>query len=90
MQAAHTASRARHTYLGAQYRRLATRRGKKRAAVAVAHTILVIAYHLLARNTTYSDLGPDFFDRRDTDAIERQLVRRLERLGNKVSIEKVA
>ena len=90
VQAAHAAGRARQTYLGAQYRRLAARRGKKKAAVAVAHTILVIAYHLLARQTTYTDLGPDYFDRRDTDAIERQLVKRLERLGNKVTIEKVA
>lgn len=90
VQAAHAAARARQTSPGAQYRRLAARRGKKRAAVAVAHTILVIAYHLLARNTTYTDLGPDHFDRRDADAIEQQLVKRLERLGNKVTLEKVA
>jgi len=90
VQAAHAAGRARQTYLGAQYRRLAARRGKKRAAVAVAHTILVIAYYLLARQTAYTDLGPDYFDRRNTDAIERQLVNRLERLGNKVTIEKIA
>ena len=90
VQAAHAAGRARQTYPGQQYRHLAARRGKKRAAVAVAHTILVIAYHLLARNTTYADLGPNHFDRRDADAIERQLVKRLERLGNKVTLEKVA
>lgn len=90
VQAAHAAGRARQTYPGAQYRRLAARRGKKRAAVAVAHTILVIAYHLLAHHATYTDLGPDFFDRHDTDALERQLVKRLERLGNKVTLEKVA
>ena len=90
VQAAHAAARARQTYPGEQYRRLAGRRGKKRAAVAVAHTILVIAYHLLARNSTYTDLGPDHFDRRDADALERQLVKRLERLGNKVTLEKVA
>jgi transposase len=90
VQAAHAAGRARQTYPGAQYRRLAARRGKKRAAVAVAHTLLVIAFHLLARSAAYTDLGPDYFDRRDTDAIERQLVKRLERLGNKVTIEKVA
>ncbi len=90
VQAAHAASRARQTYPGAQYRRLAARRGKKRAAVAVAHTILGIAYHLLARNATYTDLGPDHFDRRDAEAIERQLVKRLERLGNRVTLQKVA
>lgn len=90
VQAAHAAGRARQTYLGAPERRLAARRGQKQAAGAVAHTILVIAYHLLARNATYTDLGPDFFDRRDSDASERQLGKRLERLGNKVTLEKVA
>ena len=90
VQTGHAAGRARGTYLGAQYHRLAGRRGTKRAAVAVGHTILVIAYHLLAQGTTYAELGPDYCDRRNTDAIERQLVKRLERLGNKVTIEKVA
>jgi transposase len=90
VQAAQAAGRARQTYLGAQYRRLAARRGKQRAAVAVARTILVIAYHLLARQTAYTDLGPEYFDRRNTDALERQLVQRLEGLGNKVTLEKVA
>ena len=90
VQAAHAAARARQTDPGAQSRRLAARRGKKRAAVAVAHTILVIAYHRLAHNATSTDLGPDFFDRHDTDALARQLVKRLERLGNKVTLEKVA
>ena len=90
VQAAHAAGRARKTYLGAQFRRLAARRGKKRAAVAVAHSILVIAYHLLKRDTSYTDLGPDFFDRRDPELKERRLIRELERLGNKVTIEKVA
>jgi transposase len=90
VQAAHAAGRARRTYLGAQYGRLAGRRGKRRAAVAVAHSILVIAYHLLARQAAYDDLGPEYFDRRSRDATERQLVRRLESLGNKVTLEKVA
>lgn len=90
VQAAHAAGRARKTYLGAQYRRLAARRGKKRAAVAVAHSILVIAYHLLAHQTAYQDLGSDFFERRSPASVEQQLVRKLERLGNKVTLEKVA
>jgi transposase len=90
VQAAHAAGRSRRTYLGAQYRRLAARRGKKRAAVAVAHSILVIAYHLLANQTSYADLGPDFFERRKTDDIEQQLVRKLERLGNEVTLKKVS
>jgi transposase len=90
VQAAHAAGRGRRTYLGAQYRRLAARRGKKRAAVAVAHSILVIAYHLLARHTRFTDLGPDFFECRKPDHAEQQLVRKLERLGYHVTLNKVA
>jgi transposase len=86
VQAAHAAARARRSYLGALYRRLAARRGKQRAAVAVAHAILVIAYHLLTRTATYEDLGPDYFDRRDADAATRRLVDRLERLGFDVAL----
>jgi transposase len=89
VEAASGAGRSRDTYLSAQYRRLAARRGKKKAAVAVAHSILVISYHLLRDGTTFTDLGGDFFDRRDQDALERRLVSRLEALGNKVSLEKV-
>jgi transposase len=90
VEAAKAARRARTTSLGAQYRRLAARRGPNKAAVAVAHSILIIAYHLLKDGGTYHDLGPDFFDRRDQDALERRLVSRLEALGNKVTLEKVA
>jgi transposase len=86
VQAAHAAARARRSYLGALYRRLAARRGKQRAAVAVAHAILVIAYHLLTRTTIYDDLGPDYFDRRDADATKRHLVERLGRLGFDVAL----
>jgi transposase len=87
IQAAHAAARKRDTYLSALYRRLAARRGTKRAAVAVGHAILVIAYHLLQRGTVYQDLGPWYFDQRDRDAEQRRLVHRLERLGYKVSLE---
>ena len=87
--AATGAGRARHTYLSAQYHRLASRRGKKKAAVAVAHSILVDAYHLLKHGTAFRDLGGDYFDRRDQAALERRLVSRLEALGNKVTLEKV-
>jgi transposase len=87
-EAAQAAGRTKDTYLGAQYRRLAARRGKQRAALAVGHTILIIAYHLLTDGTTYHDLGSDYFDRRDQRALERRLVRRLEALGNKVTIER--
>jgi transposase len=89
VEAARAASRSR-TYLRAQYYRLKPRRGASRAAVAVAHSIIRIIYFVLTRKTDYQDLGPDYVDRRDAAAIERQLVRRLERLGNTVTIEKVA
>jgi transposase len=89
VEAARAASRSR-TYLRAQYYRLKARRGAQRAAVAVAHSIIRIIHFVLTRKTDYKDLGPDYFDRRDAAATERQLVTRLERLGNKVTIEKVA
>jgi transposase len=86
VQAAHTQRRA-DNYLGAQYRRLARRRGSKRAAVAVAHSILVIVYHLLRDSTHYQERGADYFDQHDRIFLERKLVKRLEQLGNKVSLE---
>ena len=87
IQAAHAAARKRDTYLAAQYRRLAARRGKQRAAVAVGHTILVIMYQLLTHETEYQDLGAQYFDERDRTTVERRLVRRLEQLGYTVSLE---
>ena len=85
-EAAWAASRTK-SYLGAQYHRIARRRGKKRAAVAVAHSILVIAYHLLKDGTTYQDLGRDYFERRDTGQLQRRLIGRLEALGLRVKVE---
>lgn len=90
VQSAHTVGRSKDTYLAAQYRRIAARRGKKRAAVAVAHSILVIAYHMLKRGTIYTDLGSDYFERRNEQHIKRQLVKRLENLGYKVALETAA
>ena len=87
VQSAWPASRAKNTYLSSQFRRLAGRRGKKRAAVAVGHTLLVIIFHLLKDRTTYRELGADYFDRLDQDRVKRGLVRRLERLGLKVTLE---
>jgi transposase len=83
VEAALCASRTKETYLAAKSRRLATRRGKKTAAVAVAHTLLVVVYHLLSRGQDYVDLGSTYFDERDRQAVQRQLVRRLEALGRK-------
>ena len=87
IQAAHAAGRTQGTYLASQYQRLAARRGSKRAAVAVGHTLLVMVYHLLRDGTEYEDLGASYFDERDRVAVERRLVRRLEQLGYTVSLE---
>jgi transposase len=86
-QAAHAASRTKHPYLSAQYRRLAGRRGKKKAIVAVAHAIVVIAYHLLQRHEPSRELGGDDFDKRRPDATAKRLVKRLERLGYAVTLQ---
>ncbi|HXI21986.1 MAG TPA: IS110 family transposase, partial [Gemmatimonadales bacterium] len=85
-EAAWGASQTR-SYLGAQYHALARRRGKKRATTAVAHSILVIAYHLLKDGTTYHDLGVDYFDLRNATRLQHQLITRLQALGLRVTVE---
>ena len=76
------------TYLAAQYARLKGRRGSKKAAVAVGHSILVICYHVLEREVPYEELGEDYLDqRRLGEAYVKRLVRQLERLGHKVVLE---
>jgi transposase len=75
------------TYLGARFRRLAARKGGKKAAVAVAHKIIRIVYYLLTRQTVYQDLGVSYLDQRDRQAVERRAVRRLESLGYTVTLE---
>jgi transposase len=87
VEAAWAAVRTKGSYLGAQYHRLAARRGAKRAILAVAHTILVTIYHLLRHGTTYQDLGGNYFDERDRHTAVRRAVRRIERLGYKVTLE---
>jgi transposase len=87
VQVAWAASRTKKTYLSAYYRRLASRRGKKRALVALAHTILVIVYHVLREGTTYRELGSQYFDHLESERLTRSLVRRLERLGHKVTLQ---
>jgi len=85
VQAAKAAGRTQ-TYLGAQYRRLAARRGANRAAVAVAHSIIVIAYYMLKRGEDYRDLGGNYFDERQVEQVKRRLLRRLEALGYSVQL----
>ena len=87
VQAAWAASHTKGTYLQAQYHHLARRRGRKRALVAVAHTLPGIIYRLLKDGTTYRELGPDHLDRQDPERLAQRLVKRLERLGHKVTLE---
>ena len=90
VEAAQAAARTKDTYLAAQYRRLAARRGAKRAAVAVAHSLLVIVYALLTQEVTYHELGGQYFDERDRQVVQRRLVHRLEALGYAVSLQPTA
>ena len=87
VEAAHGASHTKDKYLSAQYRRIVTRRGKKRALIAVGHSILVIAYHLLLRKQAYKDLGGNYFDEQQRKHVKVRLVRRLERLGYEVALQ---
>jgi transposase len=87
VQAAWAASHTKETYVAAQYRRLARRRGRKRALIAVGHTLLVIIYQMLKQGTAYAELGPDYLDRLEPERLTRQLVKRLESLGHKVILE---
>lgn len=86
-QAAWAAARKKHSYFQAQYRRLAGRRGKKRAAIAVGHSLLGVLYHLLKTpDLQYQELGDHYFDNLDPKRLCRHLVKRLESLGYQVTI----
>jgi transposase len=79
-------TRTRDNYLAAQYHRIARRRGKHRAASAVAHSVLVIVYHILRDKRPYTDLGADYFDRLDQARLERHHINRLKQLGYEVTL----
>ena len=87
VEAARSAARTKDTYLSSLYHRIAARRGANRAAVAVAHRILMICYHLLKYKQTYIELGPDYYEERKRDHVARQAIRKLEKLGYKVTLE---
>ena len=94
-QAGQAAGRSKNTYLGATYRRIAARRGKKKAAIAVGRRIvgrriLEIAYFVLRDGVAYEELGVNHYDERKKDAVVRNAVKRLERLGYRVAIEPAA
>lgn len=86
VEAAHGAVHTKNKYFKAQYHRIASRRGKKKALLAVGHSVLVVAYHLLTRQTDYSDLGAHYFEERDRETVQRRCVKRLEHLGYTVSL----
>ena len=89
-EAAHAAARTKGSYLSAHYARIRGRRGSKKAAIAVGHSILVICYQLLKRKVPYEDLGEDYYVRNrrcSSEAHTKRLVRQLERLGHKVALE---
>jgi len=90
VQAAHSAKRKKDSYLAALYHRIVGRRGKKRAIVAVAHSMLVSIYYMLTRQQPYQDLGPDYFDSRRKEAKVNYLMRQLRRLGYQVTLQPAA
>ena len=80
--------KTKNTYLGAQHKRIAARRGYKRANVAVAHSILIICYHIIKNGVRYQDLGANYFDKRNREGVVRRSVKRLEALGYEVTVKR--
>lgn len=89
-EAALGATRTKNSYLRAQYYKIRARRGHKKAVRAVAHSILVITYHMLSKRMKHEDLGADSFTRRDPQARIRYLVRQLEQMGQRVTVQPAA
>jgi transposase len=90
IEAALGATRTKNSAVAARYRRILRHRGHKKAIVAVAHNLLVTAYHVLAHQTTYQELGADYYDRRHTERVARRAVQTLEQQGYRVTLERVA
>jgi transposase len=89
-ESAKAAARTKDTYLAAHYARLRVRRGANRATTAVAHSILIAAWHMLQTGETYTDPGGDYFARRDPERATKRLVAQLERLGHTVILQEAA
>lgn len=87
VECARAASHCKDSYLSSQYKRISARRGSNRAAVAVGHSILVIAYHILKNDTNYYELGVDYFEQKRKQDIVKRTVKRLEALGYEVTVE---
>ncbi|MCL6444222.1 MAG: hypothetical protein K6T83_12335 [Alicyclobacillus sp.] len=90
IECARAAARSKITRLSARYHRIAAHRGTKRAAVALAHTLLVIVYYLLKHKVAYQVLGPDYYDRQNRETLIRRHVHRLKQLGVQVVITEEA
>jgi hypothetical protein len=90
VEAALGATRTKNSAVAARYRRVRRHRGHKKAIVAVAHHLLVTAYHVLARHTTYHELGADYYDRRHTERVAHRAIQTLEQQGYRVTLERVA
>ena len=86
-ESAWAAVRTKNCYLSAQFKRLAVRRGSKRALIAVAHSLLVIGYHIQSEGCVYQELGGNFFDQLHAERLKRHLVKRLESLGVSVTLQ---
>jgi hypothetical protein len=89
-EAALAAVRSKDTYLAAQYNRLRPRRGHKKALGAVKHSILIACWHMLTTGELYTDLGGDYYARRNPERQTKRLIAQLERLGHKVTLETLA
>ena len=89
-QAAWAATRTKDCYLSAQFKRLAARRGRKRALMAVAHSMLIIGYHILNTGQGYRELGGNYLEQINKEQLQRYFVKRLQRLGLQVTLEPVA
>lgn len=89
-QAAWAVSRKKDCYLSSQFRRLASRRGIKRAVMAVAHTMLIITYHMLKNTRSYTELGGTYLEQINKDRLQRYFVKQLHKLGLKVTVEPVS
>jgi transposase len=90
VEAALGATRTKNSAVAARYRRVLRRRGHKKAIVAVAHSLLVTAYHVVARQSTYHELGADYYDRHHTERAARRAIQTLEGQGYRVTLESVA
>lgn len=88
-EAAWAASKAKGTYLKARYHRLASRRGKKRACLAIGHTILIMSYHIIKERCTYRELGADYFDRLNEQKVVMRLTSRIQALGYELYLRKL-